>query len=137
MKNNIEENYLGLSFFNQLRVYDKFLETLQNEKNKKVSKRLKDTFDNYFEFKINLHEAINNISYLNNSELKELEKKLLEEINEYKDDYYDRKESLNDRIRLFNYHLGSFYLYGTYEKLNKILFCPEKLTDADTDLFIY
>ena len=49
MKNNIEENYLGLSFFNQLKIYDKFLEILQNEKNKKVSKRLKDTFDNYFE----------------------------------------------------------------------------------------
>ena len=53
MKNNIEENYLGLSFFNQLKIYDKFLETLQTKKNKKVSRSLNETFDNYFNFKIN------------------------------------------------------------------------------------
>ena len=42
MKNNIKENYLGLSFFNQLKIYDKFLETLQIKKNKKVLRGLKD-----------------------------------------------------------------------------------------------
>lgn len=35
MRNNIKDNYLGLSFFNQLKIYDKFLETLQIKKTKK------------------------------------------------------------------------------------------------------
>ena len=56
MRKNIEENYLGLSFFNQLKIYDKFLETLQTKKNKKVLKSLNETFKNYFEFKLNLYE---------------------------------------------------------------------------------
>lgn len=136
MKNNIEENYLGLSFFNQLKIYDKFLETLQTKKNKKVSRSLNETFDNYFNFKINLHEAINNISYLNKNELDELKNDLLEQIREYESYYDEKKESFSAGIRCFNYHLGSFYPFGTCENLNKMLFFPEKLTDTDTDLFI-
>ena len=136
MKNNIEKNYLGLSFFNQLKIYDKFLETLQTKKNKKVSRSLNETFDNYFNFKINLHEAINNVSYLNKNELDELKNDLLEQIREYGSYYDEKKESLSDGIRSFNYHLGLFYPLGTCENLNKMLFFPEKLTDTDTDLFI-
>ena len=136
MRKNIEENYLGLSFFNQLRIYDKFLETLQTKKNKKVLKSLNETFENYFNFKINLHEAINNISYLNKNELDELKNDLLEQIREYESYYDEKKESFSEGIRCFNYHLGSFYPFGTCENLNKMLFFPEKLTDTDTDLFI-
>lgn len=35
MKNNIEENYLGLSFFNQLKIYDKFLKHYKLKRIKK------------------------------------------------------------------------------------------------------
>lgn len=136
MKNNIKENYLGLSFFNQLKIYDKFLETLQIKKNKKVLRGLKDTFDNYFNFKINLHEAINNVTYLNKNELDELKNDLLEQIREYESYDYEKKDSFREKIRCFNYHLGSYFPFGTRTNLNKMLFFPEKLTDSDTDLFI-
>lgn len=137
MKNNIKENYLGLSFLNQLKIYDKFLETLQIKKNKKVLRGLKDTFDNHFNFKINLHEAINNITYLNKNELEELKNDLLEQIREYESyDEEEEKDSFREKNRCFNYHLGSLYPFGTCTNLNKMLFFPEKLTDADTDLFI-
>lgn len=136
MKNNIKENYLGLSFLNQLKIYDKFLETLQIKKNKKVLRSLKDTFDNHFNFKINLHEAINNITYLNKNELEELKNDLLEQIRDYENYDEEEKDSFREKIRCFNYHLGSLYPFGTCTNLNKMLFFPEKLTDADTDLFI-
>ncbi len=136
MKNNIKENYLGLSFLNQLKIYDKFLETLQIKKNKKVLRSLKDTFDNHFNFKINLHEAINNITYLNKNELEELKNDLLEQIRDYESYDEEKKDSFREKIRCFNYHLGSSYPFGTCTNLNKMLFFPEKLTDADTDLFI-
>ena len=136
MKNNIKENYLGLSFLNQLKIYDKFLETLQIKKNKKVLRSLKDTFDNHFNFKINLHEAINNITYLNKNELEELKNDLLEQIRDYESYDDEEKDSFREKIRCFNYHLGSLYPFGTCTNLNKMLFFPEKLTDADTDLFI-
>lgn len=136
MRKNIEENYLGLSFFNQLKIYDKFLETLQTKKNKKVLKSLNETFKNYFEFKLNLYETINNINYLNKNELEKLKNDLLEQIIYYERYYEEEKESFRESIRCFNYHLGSLYPFGTCPNLNKMLFFPEKLTDTDTDSFI-
>lgn len=136
MRKNIEENYLGLSFFNQLRIYDKFLETLQTKKNKKVLKSLNETFENYFNFKINLHEAMNNVTYLNKNELEELKNDLLEQIREYESYDDENKNSFREKIRCFNYHLGSFIPFGTCTNLNKMLFFPEKLSNTDADSFI-
>lgn len=136
MRKNIEENYLGLSFFNQLKIYDKFLETLQTKKNKKVLKSLNETFENYFNFKINLHEAMNNVTYLNKNELEELKNDLLEQIREYESYDDENKDSFREKIRCFNYHLGSFIPFGTCTNLNKMLFFPEKLSNTDADSFI-
>lgn len=124
MRKNIEENYLGLSFFNQLKIYDKFLETLQTKKNKKVLKSLNETFKNYFEFKLKLYETINNINYLNKNELEKLKNDLLEQIIYYERYDEEKKESFRESIRCFNYHLGSLYPFGTCPNLNKMLFFP-------------
>ena len=101
MKKNIKENYLGLSFFNQLKIYDKFLETLQTKKNKKVLRYLNETFENYFNFKINLHEAMNNVTYLNKNELEELKNDLLEQIREYESYDDENKDSFRESILFF------------------------------------
>lgn len=127
---SIIDNFMGLSFIDKLKIFDRILETFDEKKYKRLNRDFFNTFSIYLDERIDLYDAVSEYEYLSDAEKKLLSKQMRLFVKNYSYTVED------DEFGRFKYFVLDEYPDIIKEKLYNRYFNFIKLDSEEIDRFL-